>query len=309
MTDSSAEQASFEKLEQRIRTILPDEYEDHYEEVEPVSMGSASLKYGVDGRVSWNEIWDTFCDLAMAGGPPHKGSLLEPGSQAEITAAPDKYRDAVAEICRGIVMTTELEAKPSDFPGWVRVECPGEGTAEWLLRAIVMENISAWHESGALFLPAGPNYRVTKEIKNVITAITKTSHYWMDHVWSGDQHTIAQLFAEMEAESPLITPVRATEDFPKERYEAVSQAMAKAICQLPDFKASKLKYLGWLGIECPDVRSAVWMMRTMVASNVLTRRENTAFFVPVNPGSDPEGTTVSRFVEQTYRFAIARHVL
>ena len=59
-----------ETLEARIKTILPPQYQDCYEDVQPVSMGSAGLKYGPDGKVAWNEIWGSFCDLAMAGGPP-----------------------------------------------------------------------------------------------------------------------------------------------------------------------------------------------------------------------------------------------
>jgi hypothetical protein len=36
------------------------------------------------------------------------------------------------------------------------------------------------------------------------------------------------------------------------------------------------------------------MMRLLVASNVLTRREGTALFVPVNSATDPEGFARSR---------------
>ncbi|MEI4914029.1 hypothetical protein Q8G39_28685, partial [Klebsiella pneumoniae] len=69
---------ALEMLDLRLRTMLPEEYQASYEGLEPVSMGSAGLKYDGDGNVAWNEIWDSFCDLAMAGGPPHKGTLLEP---------------------------------------------------------------------------------------------------------------------------------------------------------------------------------------------------------------------------------------
>ena len=86
---------TIEELEVRLKTILPEQYQDCYEDVQPVSMGSATLKYGSDGKVAWDDIWETFCDLAMAGGPPHKGALLEPGSQAAIDAQPDGYREVV----------------------------------------------------------------------------------------------------------------------------------------------------------------------------------------------------------------------
>jgi sirohydrochlorin cobaltochelatase len=32
-----------------------------------------------------------------------------------------------------------------------------------------------------LFLPAGPTFRLDKEIKNVVTVIAKTHHYWKEH--------------------------------------------------------------------------------------------------------------------------------
>ena len=74
------------------------------------------------------------------------------------------------------------------------------------------------------------------------------------------------------------------------------------------FQRSNLHYAGWLGVECPSVRCAVWMMRALVATNVLSRREGTTLFVPVNPATDPRGTIVSDAVERTYRCAAARGV-
>ena len=58
-------------------------------------------------------MWDTFCDLAMAGGPPHKGRLLEPASPAAIDAQPDRYAAVVEEIARGIRMVSGLDAEPA----------------------------------------------------------------------------------------------------------------------------------------------------------------------------------------------------
>jgi len=57
------------------------------------------------------------------------------------------------------------------------------------------------------------------------------------------------------------------------------------------------------------VPAAVWMMRLLVASNVLTRREGTALFVPVNPAVDPEGRTIAQALARVHRFAVANGVL
>src|SRR5262245_61361761 len=127
-------------LESRIEAILPETYQDCVEDIQPNAMGSAALRFGRNGRVAWNEMWTSFCDLAMAGGPPHKGMLLEPAAPTEIDAQPERYCDVVNEICRGVEMVTPFEAQPAPIRGWVRVACLTNAMAGWLLRAITMEN-------------------------------------------------------------------------------------------------------------------------------------------------------------------------
>jgi hypothetical protein len=83
----SARRHDLDPLEIRLRTLLPEAYRDTYDALQPVSMGSAGLRFDGEGRVAWNEIWTTFCDLAMAGGPPHKGALLQAGSRRSAAAS------------------------------------------------------------------------------------------------------------------------------------------------------------------------------------------------------------------------------
>jgi hypothetical protein len=262
-----------EELDLRLRVLLPETYQDSYEKLEPVAMGSAGLKYGPDGKVAWDQIWGSFCDLAMAGGPPHKGRLLEPGSKDAIDANPARYEEVVDEICRGITLASELPAQASEKPGWVSVDCYSETMASWLLRAIVMENVAARSHGRELRLPAAPHFALDKETKNVITVIAKTTHYWMGHMPRAQKSAIAELFARMSVSSPLIEP--ADQD-------------------------------GWRDVPCPSVKAAVWMMRAMVANNVLSRREETRLFVPNNPVSDPNGVIVARTVTSVHRLAAMR---
>ena len=159
-----------DELDQRLRVLLPETYQE-WETLEPKPMKSAGLKYGPDGKVAWDQIWGSFCDLAMAGGPPHRGRLLEPGSKDAIDADPARYEEVVDEICRGITLASELPARASERPGWVSVDCYSDTMASWLLRAIVMENVAARSHGRELMLPAAPHFRVEKEIKNVITVI------------------------------------------------------------------------------------------------------------------------------------------
>ena len=305
MTLGVDDQEALAALEFRLRTVLPEEYQDCYEDVQPVSMGSAGLKYGSDGKVAWNEMWATFCDLAMAGGPPHKGMLLEPGTQAEIDANSGRYEQVVDEIVRGVRLVTGLAARASAVPGWVRVDCHSDAMAGWLLRAIVMENVSARCEGSALDLPAGPHYRVEKEIKNVVTVIAKTCHYWTGHMWRAQKREIAELFVKMADGSPLVEPALASAHSP-DRYEEMSAGMAGSLHQNTGLTRSRHRYAGWLGLDCTSVATAIWMMRALVASNILSRREETTLFVPVNPATDVTGDIVVRAVSRIHRLADGR---
>ena len=41
-------------------------------------MGAAPLRYTAEGQVAWDQMWTGFCDLALAGGPRHRDTVLEP---------------------------------------------------------------------------------------------------------------------------------------------------------------------------------------------------------------------------------------
>jgi hypothetical protein len=306
---SPEDRQAFETFELRVRAILPKEYQDTYEAVEPVSMGSAGLKFGPNGKVAWDEIWNTFCDLAMAGGPPHKGKLLMAATQDQIDLQPDRYRQVVDEICRGIRMVAEVAVMPSPVPGWVRVDCDSEVTAGWLARAITMENVSAHCEGTFLDLPAGPNYRVEKEIKNVITSVAKTGHYWLDHVLTSRQREIEELFAAISAESPVVQPAVAGHDFSPEADERLRRKIADRIHEATGLTPWEAPCDGWIGIACPGVKAAIWLMRGMVVNNIFARREDTVLFVPVNPRTDPEGEIVIRALRRVAGFARVRGIL
>ena len=315
--------SALDALDARLRTLLPELYQDSYEAVEPKPMRSAGLKYDADGQVAWDQIWGSFCDLAMAGGPPHKGALLEPGIEADINAQFGRYDEVAEEICRGLTLVTGLRAYVAPEPGWVSVTCAGDAMAGWLMRAIVMENVAARRRGAILELPAAPHFRIEKEIKNVITVMAKTCHYWVGHIPHDQQQAIAELFLTMARESPLVEPERRAEpSLGAEARSAKAAAsadtrtlkralyddLAALIHRDTGLHRSNHHYSGWLGVECLSVRCAVWMMRALVATNVLSRREGTTLFVPVNPATDPRGTIVADAVERTYRCASARGV-
>jgi sirohydrochlorin cobaltochelatase len=103
-------------------------------------MGAADLCYNDDGSVAWDEMWTNFCDLALAGGPSHRGMLLEPVTPDAVAADPEGYQQVITELTHGIQLVTGLAVVESRSPGWIGVDCAHEEMALWMLRAIVVED-------------------------------------------------------------------------------------------------------------------------------------------------------------------------
>lgn len=160
--------------------ILPPRYQGDVT-VSAAPMGAADLKFDSEGRVAWDTMWADFCDLALAGGPPHRGTLLEPVPAEAVRADPQGYAQVIAEIERGLRMITGFDVITDAAPGWIGLVCPDEAMALWMLRAIVVENVSVRREGQVLYLPAAPSFRLEYEIKNVVTVVAKTHHYWTEH--------------------------------------------------------------------------------------------------------------------------------
>ncbi len=296
-------------LEDRLRILLPDNYRDSFETVAPVPMRSAGLVYR-EGRVAWDEIWASFCDLAMAGGPPHKGRLLEPGTPQEVDQAPEQYREVVAEICRGIHLVTGLYAEASPHSGWVQMYCTSAGMAGWLARAICMENVSAHCQGLVLSLPAGPAFRLEKEIKNVVTVLAKTTHYWRDHTAEDRQQRIAELIASLQVEFPLMQPPLASSPACASDRQQGRGALVASICKATglagsDLEASDPGYLHWVGFTCSDASVAIRCMRFLVVSNVLARREDATVFIPLSMHHAERREELTNLFQQAYLYASA----
>lgn len=115
----------------------------------------------------------------MDGGPPHRETPLIAPLDAE-PAAPG-YADVAAEISRGIFETSGLIAEAAE-PGWLGARCESAAMADWLAEAINQENVQARRSGPMLYLPCGQHFRLDGEIKNVVTAVAKTTHYWREHL-------------------------------------------------------------------------------------------------------------------------------
>jgi sirohydrochlorin cobaltochelatase len=142
-------------------------------------MSSAPFLWQPDGRPDWGNMWTSFCELALFGGPPQRGP--ESALGAPSGEAGDADGEMLAEMRRGIWATTGLYAEAAGH-GWLAVTCDSPAMAEWMGAAIVLENVTARVEEDRLLLPAGPGYRLKDEVKSIITVVAKTHHYWQAHV-------------------------------------------------------------------------------------------------------------------------------
>ena len=275
--------AELAALDTKITAFLPPRYEHCYTSVSPSSMGSAGLKFGPDGRVAWDQIWTTFCDLALAGGPPHRGNLLEPVSEADVAAEPVRYADVISEIARAIELTTAFAVVNGYAPGWVGVQCQSLEEAAWLQFAVTAENVSARRRKSVLQLPVGPNFRVEKEIKNVVVALTKASHYWDGHLTATQQ----SLAGDDIWEPATSTEAAATPS----AYEAAVGEVENAL-HAAGLPTSPRSYVGWVGVETGGEEDAVWLLRSVLVEQVLARREGKVLYLPV--GANPSAGQASR---------------
>jgi sirohydrochlorin cobaltochelatase len=86
------------------------------------------------------------------------------------------------ELERGIAQVTKQPVRRSPVPTWIGLACTNDEMALWVLRAIVVENITVRREDKVPWFPAGPDFRLKREMKNVVTVVAKTTHYWQEHI-------------------------------------------------------------------------------------------------------------------------------
>ncbi|MGE3074242.1 MAG: hypothetical protein AB7N24_13395 [Dehalococcoidia bacterium] len=143
-------------------------------------MSAAPFVYRDDGRPDWAAMWTGFCDLALYGGPPHRGeseTLSAPLDVAPFEGSPG----LIGEIRRGIFETTGLFSEPAE-PGWMAVTCHSRKMAAWLAATIILENVEARCDGEILYVPASPDFDLKNEVKSVITVVAKVNHYWQAHI-------------------------------------------------------------------------------------------------------------------------------
>jgi hypothetical protein len=137
----------------------------------------------------------------------------------------------------------------------------------------------------------------------------KSCHYWLEHM-SVEQHdAIGDLLQTMRAEMPLLSPARAEDGVLAEAYAAHCLEIAAALAEASGLQMTEANSYGWLGVACPDVRSAVWMMRILVGCNVLSRRQGNTLLIPVSANQSGDDAALVERVTAAVGWARMRGVL
>jgi hypothetical protein len=196
-------------IDRRFSPIVPIEPSAAVAGRPAASMAPVPVVHGADGRPRWAEMWESFCELALFGGPPHRGPESALRAEERVPASAPEAFDAVTEIRRGIEETTGLRTAPAE-PGWIAVGCESARMAAWLCATIILENVEARTRGETLLVPASARYRLEDEVKSVITVVAKTHHYWLAHARAEreDPHVRRRRTAEGEARDARSVPGR-----------------------------------------------------------------------------------------------------
>ena len=154
----------------------------------PAPMSSAEFVYREDGRPDWGAMWQSFCDLALFGGPPHRGEESALRHVEGLAGSTPTEIYPAEEIRRGIMETTGLGATGDASDGWLMISCDSTKMAAWMAASILLENVDARCEGARLFVPASAAFRLTDEVKSVITVVAKVHHYWLQHASRSQPH-------------------------------------------------------------------------------------------------------------------------
>ena len=153
--------------------------------VQTEGMAAGDMQYTDDGRPDWGAIWESFCELAYFGGPPHRGpdsAVVAPPEAASIPLPSPGEFDPIAEIRRGIYLTMGLFSEPAEQPGWLAISCRTRQQAAWMCACIILENVDArLDEQGRLLVPATADFTLKDQVKSVVTVVAKVAHYWQMH--------------------------------------------------------------------------------------------------------------------------------
>ena len=153
--------ADLSALDENIKALLPPQYEHCYTDVSPNSMGSAGLAYDRDGKVAWDRIWTSFCDLALArraaaSGSASRASFRGRGGECSYAVSRGCCRDRSRHPADDGIERCERLRTGMDRPAML-VGRRGRLGSRF---AVTAENVTARRRHATLQVPAGPDFRV-----------------------------------------------------------------------------------------------------------------------------------------------------
>jgi sirohydrochlorin cobaltochelatase len=66
-------------------------------------------------------------------------------------------------------------------------------------------------------------------------------------------------------------------------YQCVVEAIEAGVKKQTALQPVPSLYLGWIGVQCPELAMAVWLMRAVIVENILVRREENVLYLPAAP--------------------------
>jgi hypothetical protein len=107
-------------------------------------------------------------DLASSPISPQAALLVEPVAAAEALLHPARQSEVLATLDRGLRLLTGLPVQVSDTPGWIGIRVPDPA---FMLRAVVVQGVLARRHGDVLWLPAGPDFGLRREVRSILTAV------------------------------------------------------------------------------------------------------------------------------------------
>jgi len=290
--------------EKKIETLLPDEYHTCNEPVSPSSMGSAGLKYDEKGQVAWAEIWTSFCGLAMGGGPPHRGTWLGPTGPLKSPEDAERCLEVGEEIRRAIRLISGMRTLNGPKPGWITVITASEAMALWLARAIVAENVVAHGGGPQLHLPCGPDYRIAKEVKNVVVALSKGFHYWSGHLTGRQKNRAGALLSGAEGAAAILEINPFAPEWDPTAMAQWKRSLSAQMSEGLQLTLADSRDTHWVGLVCKDEAMAGWFVRSAIAENLPARREGRVFYLPIGSHllDGAQGQRLTHILQSLRRF-------
>lgn len=143
-------------------------------------MAAAPIVYDDSGKVAWDKMWDSYCNLAKEGGPSHRGKDQSIIKKSHITPETEEYRAAMNEALRGVGLIVPYKLS-EDNDGWITLELETSNKAKWFNEVINEENVEAKQNGKTILLPINDDFDVTHDVKSIITVVGKAHHYWKIH--------------------------------------------------------------------------------------------------------------------------------